>query len=508
MFESAEIGHAISKKDYRQREPELRSALLDAQYALLARGKSPVLVLVNGVDGAGKGETVNLFNEWMDPRHIRTEALGPASDEERHRPEMWRFWQVMPAKGRIGIMFGSWYSDPILAHVMGDEKSARFARRLEQIRRFERMLVAEGTVLVKLWFHLSKTAARDRFRILERDRKNAWRVTKEDWERFKHYDEFITVSEKALRGTSTAEAPWLVIEGSDPAYRSLTAGQHLLEALQAAASGSVKPAARGSVKPAAHAVAAPPAAIDGKTLLASFDYTRSLSRKKYESELESLHARLANLSRDPRLAKRSLVVVFEGMDAAGKGSTIRRVTQALDARHYRVVPVAAPSEEERAQPYLWRFWRHVPRRGQATLFDRSWYGRVLVERVEQFCSDADWMRGYDEINGFEEQLAQAGSIVVKFWMAITLEEQLRRFEERKATPHKNFKITEDDWRNRKKWPLYERAAGDMIDRTSTDVAPWHVVASDDKLFSRIDVLRHLCERIERALKAGAHANGK
>jgi polyphosphate kinase 2 (PPK2 family) len=191
--------------------------------------------------------------------------------------------------------------------------------------------------------------------------------------------------------------------------------------------------------------------------------------------------------------------VFEGMDAAGKGSTIRRVTQALDARHYRVVPIAAPSDEERAQPYLWRFWRHVPRRGHATIFDRSWYGRVLVERVEKFCGDADWMRGYEEINAFEEQLSRAGAIVVKFWMAITPDEQLRRFEERKATPHKNFKITEEDWRNREKWPLYERAVGDMVDRTSTEVAPWHIVASNDKLFARIEVLRHVCERIEHAL---------
>jgi AMP-polyphosphate phosphotransferase len=196
--------------------------------------------------------------------------------------------------------------------------------------------------------------------------------------------------------------------------------------------------------------------------------------------------------------------VFEGMDAGGKGSTIRRVTQALDARHYRVVPVAAPTDEERAQPYLWRFWRHVPRHGHATMFDRSWYGRVLVERVENFCADADWMRAYDEINAFEEQLAQGGAIILKFWMAITPAEQFRRFEERKATPHKMFKITDEDWRNRKRWPLYERAVGDMVDRTSTDVAPWFVVASDDKLFSRIEVLRHLCERIEQAFRDMPH----
>jgi AMP-polyphosphate phosphotransferase len=496
MFESAEIGHRIDKKDYKQREPKLRSALLDAQYELLAKAKRPVIVLVNGVDGAGKGETVNLFNEWMDPRHIRTEAFGPWSDDERQRPEMFRFWQVLPAKGRIGILFGSWYTDPILAHVMGQEKKARFAQRLEQIREFERMLVAEGAVLVKFWFHLSKPAQKDRMRMLERDPKNSWRVSKDDWERFKHYDEFITVCEQALRKTSTGEAPWLVIEGSDPAYRSLTAGEHLLEALKEAAGD----------QPGAQAAAGtlPPAAIDGKTLLASFDYTRALARKRYEEELESLQARLATLSRHPRLAARSVVMLFEGMDAGGKGSTIRRVTQALDARHYRVVPVAAPTDEERAQPYLWRFWRHVPRHGHTTIFDRSWYGRVLVERVEKFCGDADWMRAFDEINAFEEQLAQAGAIILKFWMAITPEEQLRRFDERKATPHKMFKITDEDWRNRKKWPLYERAVGDMVDRTSTDVAPWFVVASDDKLFARIEVLRHLCERIEQALRDVPH----
>jgi polyphosphate kinase 2 (PPK2 family) len=187
------------------------------------------------------------------------------------------------------------------------------------------------------------------------------------------------------------------------------------------------------------------------------------------------------------------------MDAAGKGSTLRRMTYAMDARQYRVVPVAAPTEEERAQPYLWRFWRHVPQRGKTVIFDRSWYGRVLVERVEGYCTQGEWMRAFDEINDFEEQLVRGGAIVVKFWMAITPDEQLRRFEERKATAYKNFKITAEDWRNRDKWPLYERAVEDMIDRTSTDVAPWHVIASNDKLFSRIEALTHVCERLEHAL---------
>ncbi len=497
MFESAEIGHKVGKKEFKEREAVLREELLRVQYELLAHAKFPVIIVVNGVDGAGKGETVNLFNEWMDPRHIRTEAFGAISGEEHGLPEMWRFWQVLPAKGHLGILFGSWYTDPILARVMGHEKTARFVQRLERIRQHERMLVAEGALLIKFWFHLSKAAARKRFKILEADPKNAWRVTPQDWERHKQYDGFITVTEQALRKTSTGEAPWLVIEGSDPAYRALTAGQHLLDAMTQRLAG------QNSSVPVSAPAPVPPPAIDRRTLLGAFDYQRSLGLKAYQRRLEELQGRLNLLMRDPRMRERSIVLVFEGMDAAGKGSTIRRVTQAMDARQYHVVPVAAPTEEERAQPYLWRFWRHLPRHGHAVLFDRSWYGRVLVERVEGFCAESDWMRAYDEINAFEEQLAESGAVVVKFMMAITPDEQLRRFNERKAIPFKNFKITDDDWRNREKWPEYERAIGDMITRTSTDVAPWQVVASNDKLFSRIEVLTHLCARLQQAFGAKA-----
>ena len=246
MFESAEIGHEIGKKVYKQRESVLREALLGLQYQLLKSAQFPVIILVNGVDGAGKGETVNLFNEWMDPRHIRTEALAEAPEERYGLPAMWRFWQVLPAKGHIGILFSSWYSEPIVARVMGHEKNARFTQRLESIREFERMLVAEGALLVKFWFHLSKAAARQRFKALESDPRNAWRVTPQDWQRFKHYDEFVKVSEHALRKTNTGEAPWLVIDGSDPAYRALTAGQYLLDALGQRLAGAASDCTRGA----------------------------------------------------------------------------------------------------------------------------------------------------------------------------------------------------------------------------------------------------------------------
>jgi polyphosphate:AMP phosphotransferase len=491
MFESAEIGHRLKKAQFKREEPKLRERLLGLQYDLLQKGDFPVVILVNGVDGAGKGETVNLFNEWMDPRHIRTRAFGSPTDAERERPEMWRFWRELPPKGHIGILFGSWYTDPILQRVMGHEKRARFELRLERIRHFERMLVAEGAVLLKLWFHLSKKAQKKRLKALSSSKETAWRVGPGDWERFEHYDEFIDVCEDALRETSTGEAPWEVIEGSDHEYRSLTAGRLLQEALAARLKGK-----RPVVSPPAPLPAAP---IDGRTLLKSFDYKRKLDHEGYARSLAKLQAEVNQLTRSRKMRDRSVVMVFEGMDAAGKGSTIRRITQAMDARFYGVVPVAAPTDEERAQPYLWRFWRHIPAHGRAVIFDRSWYGRVLVERVEGFCTEIDWMRAYHEINDFEEQLTQAGAIVAKFWLAISPAEQLRRFKARQATPYKRFKITDEDWRNRKKWPAYERAVNDMIERTSTDPAPWNVIASDDKLFSRIEAIERLRDVMKAAL---------
>lgn len=495
MFESAEIGHRIERKVYKKEEPLLREALLDAQYRLLKDARHAVVILINGVDGSGRGETGNMLNEWMDPRHIRTEAFGPMTEADRAHPEMWRFWQVLPPKGHIGILFGSWYTDPILGHALGGEKHDHFVRRLERIRQFERMLVAEGVVLVKFWFHLSKKAAKARLKALAADPKTAWRVTPQEQANLKRYDDFIRVSDEALRKTSIGEAPWTVIEGADDAYRNLTAGRHLLDVLQRVLETPPPKSARLRSSRTARNVPVG----SGQGLLAAQDYSRQLARKRYEDELERLQGRLNGLSRDPRMQRRAVVTVFEGVDAAGKGSTIRRITQALDARFYRVVPIAAPNENERAQPYLWRFWRYIPPHGRAVIFDRSWYGRVLVERVEGYCSEADWMRAYGEINEYEEELAESGAIIVKFWLAISADEQLRRFQARQNTPHKNYKITDDDWRNREKWPQYEVAVEDMIDRTSTRLAPWHVIASDDKWWSRVAVLRTLCERLESAL---------
>ncbi len=394
-------------------------------------------------------------------------------------------------EGRVGVFLGSWYTWPILNKVFNVTKTADLEQSLERAKRLEKMLVDDGALIIKFWLHLSKEKQKKRLKALEKNPLTRWRVTERDWKHFKAYDKFQTVHEKVIRNTSTAEAPWLIVEGEDPHYRSLTIGKMILKAITARLEQKVAPqASAGLLLPS----------IDNLDILKALDMTQALEKDKFKLELEKYQGHLNSLTRDPRFKDITVVVVFEGTDAAGKGGSIRRVTAALDARQYQVVPIAAPTEEERAQSYLWRFWRQIPRRGRVTIFDRSWYGRVLVERVEKFISEADWMRAYGEINDFEAQLVRHDILVVKFWLAITKDEQLRRFEDREQTGFKNFKITEDDWRNRKKWKQYEHAVCDMVDRTSTEIAPWILVEANDKNFARIKILKRLCEQIETKLK--------
>ena len=493
MFESAELGHKLDKKTYAKEAARLRADLLDMQYDVKTAGKFSVVVLINGVEGAGKGETANLLNAWMDPRHIETHAFPPPSDEERERPPMWRFWRALPPKGKIGIFVGNWYTDPVVARVRGAIKNAELTVAIDDILRFEKMLTDENVLVIKFWFHLSKDGQKKRLKSLEKDPKTRWRVSKHDWKLFDEYDHYVEISEHVLRETSSGYAPWTVIDGSDENYRTISVTRHLLDSVR-------RRLAQKDEKKKSSSVAPFERALDGRDLINSLDLTQKLSAKKYQSELEKWQGRLNLLARDPRFREHSVIAVFEGNDAAGKGGTIRRITGAIDARWYDIVPVAAPTEEERAHTYQWRFWRNLPRRGRIVIFDRSWYGRVLVERVEGFCSEVDWMRAYAEINDFENQLNRNGIIVVKFWMAISAEEQLKRFKEREKTRFKRFKITQEDWRNRDKWDAYEMAVCDMVDRTSTEIAPWTLVEANDKYFARIKVLKTLCERLEAALK--------
>jgi len=479
MFESAELDHRVAKPVYRREEPKLRERLLNAQYDLKENGSFPVLILIAGVEGAGKGETVNLLNEWMDPRHVLTHGFAEPSDEEQERPHLWRFWKALPPKGKVGVFFGAWHTEPIVQRVFGDISAAQFGEKIDEIVRLEKMLCDEGVLLLKYWFHVSRKHQKKRLKAQGDDPDLPYR-------------KFLKVSETFVRRTSTAEAPWIVVPGADNRYRELTFGRHLLASMRARLDGKSVKRAPDKQQPSA-----PPA--DNLNVLRALQLDQPLSKTAYKKQFDKLQTRLNLLSRDARFKSISAVAVFEGNDAAGKGGAIRRLTSAVDARYYRTVPVAAPAEEERAQPYLWRFWRHLPRRGRFLLFDRSWYGRVLVERVEGYCSKADWMRAYTEINEFERSLVRHNMVVVKFWLAISEEEQYRRFKRREKIAFKRFKITAEDWRNRKRWDAYEAAVCDMVDRTSTSIAPWTLVEANNKYHARIKVLKTLCNALEDAL---------
>ena len=492
MLESAEIGHRVSKQVYAREAPKLREALLNAQYDLSQTGRGPVLLIISGVEAGGRGETANKLTEWMDPRHIRVVAFGPRLAKDAGRPPAWRYWSSLPPKGKIGIFMNAWYEEAMLERLRGEISHDRLQAHLLTIRAHEQMLSDEGLVLLKFWIHLSKVEQKARLRELENDPGTAWRVTREDWHAYRVYSRAHDRWENLLRETSTGVAPWYVVEGEDARYRYLTVGKILLDALRATG-------ARRTLAPK-HPIPPPaPSPIDNVKLIRDLDLTQKIAAKVYPVELEKYQGKLAKLTRRKRFTKRSLVMVFEGVDAAGKGGAIRRVTGALDARQYVTVPVAAPTEEERAYPYLWRFWRHVPEQGGITIFDRSWYGRVLVERVEGYTSVYDWMRAYAEINQFEQQLAEGGAIVVKFWLQISKAEQLRRFKARQHSPFKGFKITSEDWRNRGKWSAYEQAVCDMVDRTSTETAPWTLVEAEDKYFARVKVLQTIVGQVQRAL---------
>jgi AMP-polyphosphate phosphotransferase len=507
MFEAAELGRTVSSNDYKAQVPALREDLLDAQRRLREDRRSSVIILFGGVDGAGKSESVNLLNEWMDPRWLLTRAYGQPSEEERERPEYWRFWRDLPPKGRIGFFLSAWYSRPLVDRVQRRINRAEFGARLDEIIDFERGLTDDGALILKFWMHLDKGSQKARLKRLEKDPLTRWRVTREQWQNWKVYGRFVDAAEEMITRTSLADATWTIVEGADERYRSLTLATMVRDAIRKRLAGhesngtrkrrALTPPRPDRVPISAKTRKTP--RTEQPTILSQLDMSQRVDRKPYETRLEKLQGRLNALHRKAQRRGTSAILVFEGWDAAGKGGAIRRLTAAIDARAYQVIPIAAPTDEERAQHYLWRFWRHLARRGRMTIFDRSWYGRVLVERVEGFASEHEWMRAYAEINQFESQLVAHGIVVIKFWMHITAHEQLRRFREREKAAYKRWKLTDEDWRNRKQWEAYQQAVNDMVERTSTRQAPWTLVAANDKNFARLKVLTTVCDGLEEHL---------
>jgi AMP-polyphosphate phosphotransferase len=501
MFEAAELGRKVSREDFDSVAATLRTELLNLQFRL-READFPVIIMFAGVDGAGKNETANLLNEWLDPRWTVTRAYGAASEEERERPDFWRYWRDLPPKGKIGMFLSSWYHRPLMDRVHDVISPPEMDEQLFRINRFEKELADEGALIIKFWMHLSEKAQKKRLKKLEEDPLTAWQVTDLDWKHWKMYDKFVGAAERLIMHTSKGHALWHIVEGGDARYRTSV----VLNTLKEAVNGhldrreAMHKVAAELKKPKSKKPAAPEILTSQPSILSSLDMKLDLEKDEYNRQLQELRGRLSSLHRKAKEKGVSTVLMFEGWDAAGKGGTIRRLTNALNARDYQVIPIAAPTEEERAQHYLWRFWRHLARAGRVTIFDRSWYGRVLVERVEGFCSEEAWRRAYGEINDFEEQIVESGAVLCKFWLHITAEEQLARFEQRSQIEYKQWKLTDEDWRNREKWPEYEAAVNDMVEQTSTHTAPWTLVEANSKSYARIKVLRTVCDALEAGLK--------
>ncbi|MBK8979915.1 MAG: polyphosphate:AMP phosphotransferase [Planctomycetes bacterium] len=476
----------MTRAEYEQRVPALRTALLRAQDELAERD-FPVVVTLDGPDLIGGDDVFEVLHEWFDARFLRSDAFGPPSDAEKRFPFLWRYWNVIPPRGTILLLRRSWTASAIVRRTFGELNDAELDLRIEHLQELERQLVAAGALLVKFWLHVDQAVLQSR---IEKARKrNRYAFRDEEWAIAKCYDEGREVARRVLAATDQGWAPWHVLRGEDRRWRNLEVGTILARALQA------RLAQTQPTQPGFRTVSRAPSA----PRLAQVDpRAPELECADYDRQRDELQERFTQLTRKAEHRGLGAVLVIEGWDAAGKGGAIRRVTHAMDAQMYKIFPIRAPDEREKSRPYMWRFWRRLPPMGRVSIFDRSWYGRVLVERVEGFAAEPEWRAAYAEIEDFERQLVEHGYAVYKAFLHVSEEEQLRRFEERRDTPYKRHKLTDEDWRNRDKRGPYEAAIDEMLARTSGAV-PWHVVPADDKRTARLAVLRGVVDVLERAL---------
>jgi polyphosphate:AMP phosphotransferase len=484
----------LSKREYQVRARALRENLLQMQVGM-KNVSFKVLLLLAGPEGAGRGNLLHALTGWLDPRGVETFTFFAPTDEEREHPHQWRFWRSLPSIGRIGLYAGSWYTETLREEARGKRVRDQLDQEAGRIREFEKLLADSGTLIVKVWLQLSKEAQGRRLQALSDDAETAWRVTEEDWHHHRIYDQLAKTARRIREQTDRPGAHWTTIDAEDERARDLLVGELLLARFNQQKKKMSRLNRRIGIPRVVR-----PLRPSGLRRLRALPLDQELSEEGYESQREKWLGRLNRAVRAALDADRSIVFAFEGWDAAGKGGAIRRLTSAIDPREYSVIPVAKPTEEEKHAHYLWRFWRQVPRDGRVAIFDRSWYGRVLVERLEGFCREDEWRRAFGELNNFEQQLTEHGVIVLKYWLHVSHEEQLRRFREREATPHKQHKMNAEDWRNRKKRGAYEVAVGDMLALTDRENAPWHLVPADNKRFARLEVLRSASRQIEAALE--------
>jgi len=501
VFKTAELGQKIPKDEYHELLPELRARLVQTQYHMRAADFSAIIIIA-GTDSVGRHDIVTTLFEWMDPRYLETRSFGDPTDEERDRPLFWRYWRVLPAHGRTAVFYGSWVRRPLMDRLDDLIDDDQLDAAIRRINIFERLLAHDRTILLKFWLHLPARQLRKRLKSLDKDPDAASKISDHDRTIVDDYSRAQQIFTRFVRKTSIPEAPWIIVESADHRYRNLAIGRTILDActkgLEAAEARARRKREEGDKPPT---VTPQPANSNGevRSVLDTLDLTKTIEREAYSEQLEKHQNKLFALQTRAFHEGQTSVLVFEGWDAAGKGGVIRRMIRGMDPRDYRIVPVSKPTEEEFAHHYLWRFWRELPRKGHVRIFDRSWYGRVLVERIEGLATEEQWRRAYSEINDFEEELVEHGILLLKFWMHIDKDEQLRRFKAREAIPFKKHKIGEEDYRNREKWDAYEAAVNEMVQRTSTEYAPWYLIEGNDKRYARVKVIKTFVERLEQRL---------
>ena len=494
MLTTVDTTSKTRKADYRALSAELGYRLGELQREALALN-IPIVILFEGWGASGKGSQINRLLLSLDPRSVKVHSIESPTEEERMKPYLWRFWTKTPPRGRIGILGRSWYGRFLVegmdeAITSLDEVPNRY---YEEINAFERQLVDDGVLLIKFFLHMTSEKQEERFKDLEKNPATSWRVTPRDWKKHNEYERYFKLTERMLEKTSTNHAPWSVVAAEDWRWTTLRVFETVIDKL------SRKIATRHQTEvPFQRATAYRPEKIPNR--LGSVDLDRQLNRTEYTKLLKKYQSRVRDLEHEIYRQRLPVVIVYEGWDAAGKGGNIRRLARRMDPRGYEVIPIAAPNDVELSHHYLWRFWHAMPKAGHIAIFDRSWYGRVMVERIEGFCSTEEWQRAYREINEMEEHLVSSGAVVMKFWIDIDKETQLQRFNDRANLEHKQWKITQEDWRNRERWTVYSEAVNEMIHRTSTNYAPWTIVESNNKRFARIKTLKIFCTEIEKRLK--------
>ena len=488
MLSDVNLKQSMDKKAYKNALPQMEKIMGDLQQQV-REANLPVILVFEGWSASGKGTSIGRLTNPLDPRYFDVRTSGKVTEDKIMRPFLWSFWSYLPAKGQIVIMDKSWHRI-----ILPGAREHWQLNNMEangfyfDVNAFERQLHDDGYLIIKFFLHIGKDEQRRRFKKLEKTA--AWRLKPHDWAQNDNYEHHLHLFEKTLKMTSTTENPWHVIEAEDKRFATCKVMTTVIDRITAKLDQMRNPAPP----------VMPPAPISIPQTLQNISPEEHISDNEYEKLLKHYQDKMRKLCNKMYVTRRSVVIAYEGWDAAGKGGNIKRLTSEIDPRSYAVVPIGPPYPHELARHYLWRFMVKMPKDGHLTIFDRSWYGRVLIERVDKLTPEHIWRRGYQEINEMEQHLVSHGTILLKFWLHIDKDEQLRRFKSRQEDPSKNHKITDADWQNREAWDDYEVAIDEMLARTHTAHAPWIIVESNNKKYARIKVLQTVTDAMEDAMQ--------